>query len=98
MPTCPAEICVLSFLPQHVSTAQYLHVGPATSVLTCLGPGHCHTAMAARAVWKLFGFKQKEEEVAEKESTPVETVVVENDGAIKVFREKKETLKFSAKL
>ena len=63
MPTCPAEICVLSFLPQHVSTAQYLHVGPATSVLTCLGPGHCHTAMAARAVWKLFGFKQKEEEV-----------------------------------
>lgn len=47
--------------------------------------------MAARGFWKLFGFKQKEEVVSEEESSPVETVVVENDGAIQVFREKRDS-------
>merc|ERR1712106_98274 len=48
--------------------------------------------MAARGFWKLFGFKKKENLSAEKENTPVETVVVENDGAVKVFREKKDSI------
>merc|ERR1711892_44235 len=47
--------------------------------------------MAAKGFWKLFGFKQKEAVVDDKENTPVETVVVENDGAVKVFREKKDS-------
>ena len=49
--------------------------------------------MAAKGFWKLLGFKQKDIVTNEKENTPVETVVVENDGAVKIFRAKKVLLK-----
>ena len=49
------------------------------------------SAMAGRGFWKIFWFKQKEVVEDDKESSPVDTVVVENDGAIKVFREKKDS-------
>lgn len=45
--------------------------------------------MAAKGFWKLLGFRQKHIVIDEKEDTPVETVVVENDGAVKIFSEKK---------
>ena len=47
--------------------------------------------MAAKGFLKLLGFKQKNIVTDVKENTPVETVVVENDGAVKVFREKKDS-------
>ena len=50
--------------------------------------------MAAKTFWKIIGFRQKEDnhESCEKDNTPVETVVVENEGHVKVFREDTDSI------